>query len=238
MSVLEVDDVARSFGGIKAVEGVSLTVEKQESVGLIGPNGSGKSTLFNLVSGVFKPDRGQVRFLDQNVTGWPTYRVARAGMGRTFQIPALFLNMTVRQNLLAAAVESDWTGAPARAMDVMELLDLTPLSEELADTLSGGQQKLLEFGRVLMRDPALILLDEITAGVHPRLRAVILKAIDRQREGGKSFIVIEHDMELVRTICDRVVVMDFGEVVARGSFAEIAQNPEVVQAYLGRPAAS
>lgn len=234
MSVLEVDHVRRAFGGIQAVAGVSFTVERQEIVGIIGPNGSGKSTLFNLVTGVHPPTAGTIRLLGRDVTGWASHRIARAGLGRTFQIPALFVNMTVRQNLLTAAVQGDWKDAPRRATQVLDALDLVSVADDLAATLSGGQQRLLEFGRVLMHDPALILLDEVTAGVHPRLREIILGEVGRLREHGRTFVVIEHDMELVRAVCERVIVMDAGEIVAEGSFEQVARDQQVVEAYLGR----
>jgi len=235
MSVLEVQDLRRSFGGIQAVDGVSLRVEVQEVVGIIGPNGSGKSTLFNLVTGVHAPDSGAIRLRGRDITGWAPHRVARAGLARTFQIPGLFVNMTVRQNLLTAAVHGDWRAAPERARAVLEQLEITHVADDLAGTLSGGQQRLLEFGRVLMQDPHLILLDEVTAGVHPRLQEIILAAVRQLREQGTTFVVIEHDMELVRTICERVIVMDAGEVVAQGAFEDIARDEHVLEAYLGRP---
>ncbi|MBX6323468.1 MAG: ABC transporter ATP-binding protein, partial [Rhodospirillaceae bacterium] len=219
-----------------AVNGVTLAVRRQEILGVIGPNGSGKSTLFNLVSGQLRPDGGTIRFAGRDIAGWPPYRVARAGIGRTFQIPALFQNMTVRDNLMAAAVEGDWARAPQRAVEVIELLRLAPVAGNLAADLSGGQQKLLEFGRALMRDPRLMLLDEVTAGVHVSVRSVILDTILALREKGKTFMLIEHDMEFVRTVCDRIVVMDAGAVVASGAFADIARDSLVMQAYLGRPA--
>jgi branched-chain amino acid transport system ATP-binding protein len=236
MSVLAVDDLRRSFGGIQAVGGVTFDVRQQEVVGIIGPNGSGKSTLFNLVTGVYRPDGGSIRLLGRDITGLAAHRIARAGLARTFQIPGLFVNMTVRQNLLTAAVHGEWKAAPARAEEVLEQLDITRVADDLAGTLSGGQQRLLEFGRVLMQDPQVILLDEVTAGVHPRLREIILGAVGRLREAGRTFVVIEHDMELVRTICERVIVMDAGEIVAQGPFDEVARDPHVVEAYLGRPA--
>jgi branched-chain amino acid transport system ATP-binding protein len=235
MSVLEVDQVRRAFGGIEAVAGVSFAVQPQEVLGIIGPNGSGKSTLFDLVAGEQRPSSGTVRLLGRDVTGWQPHRIARAGLGRTFQIPALFANMSVAHNLLTAAVQEDWRGAPDRAAEVLDALDLAHVADDLAGTLSGGQQRLLEFGRVLMRDPELILLDEVTAGVHPRLRDIMLSAVGRLRDGGKTFVVIEHDMELVRTVCERVIVMDAGEIVAEGPFEQIASDQQVVEAYLGRP---
>jgi branched-chain amino acid transport system ATP-binding protein len=237
MSVLEVSDLRRAFGGIQAVGGVTFAVQPQEIVGIIGPNGSGKSTLFNLVTGVYRSDGGAIRLLGQDITRMAPHRIARAGLGRTFQIPGLFVNMTVRQNLLTAAVHGDWKAAPSRADAVLEQLDITHVAGDLAGSLSGGQQRLLEFGRVLMQDPQLILLDEVTAGVHPRLREIILGAIRRLRDEGRTFVVIEHDMELVRTICERVIVMDAGEIVAQGTFEEIARDEQVVEAYLGRPVA-
>ncbi len=234
MNAVEVCDVSRSFGGIKAVAGVSFTVEAAEIVGIIGPNGSGKSTLFNLLTGVQTPATGTIALLGREITGWPPYRIARAGMGRTFQIPAPFANMTVRENLLTAAVEADWRTARRRAEEVLASLDLAHVADDLADTLSGGQRRLLEFARVQMRDPAVILLDEVTAGVNPRLREIILGAVLALRKHGKTFIVIEHDMELVRTLCERIIVMDAGEIVAQGSFDEITSNELVIDAYLGR----
>jgi branched-chain amino acid transport system ATP-binding protein len=234
MSVLEVQELRRAFGGIQAVAGVSFTVERQEIVGIIGPNGSGKSTLFNLVTGLHAPNAGTIRLLGRDVTGWTSHRIARVGLGRTFQIPALFTNMTVRQNLLTAAVQGSWKDAPQRAEQVLDALDLVRVADDLAGTLSGGQQRLLEFGRVRMHDPDLILLDEVTAGVHPRLREIILAEVGRLREQGRTFVVIEHDMELVRTICERVIVMDAGEIVAQGPFEEVARDQQVVEAYLGR----
>ncbi len=234
--LLELRNVSRSFGGIRAVNGVGLQVAPREIVGLIGPNGSGKSTLFDLISGVRRPDAGRIRFRGLDITGWPPHRIARAGIGRTFQIPALFGNMTVLENLKAAAVEGDWRGAPARAARVLELLRLEPVRDHLAADLSGGQQKLLELGRVLMRNPVLMLLDEATAGVHVSVRATILDAVRAKREEGATFMLIEHDMEFIRAVCDRIVVMNFGEVVASGDFDRLVRDSRVMQAYLGRRA--
>ena len=235
MTVLEVRDIRRNFGGIQAVAGVSLALENQEIVGIIGPNGSGKSTLFNLLTGILKPTSGQVLLGGKDITGWSPHRVARAGMGRTFQIPALFVNMTVKENLYAAIVEGDWRHAEKRSSEVLELLQLGHVRDSLAGGLSGGQQRLLEFGRVLMREPDIILLDEVTAGVHPNLRRIILNAVRQLQERGRAFLVIEHDMELVRTTCERIIVMDAGQIVAEGTFEEIASDKSVVEAYLGVP---
>jgi branched-chain amino acid transport system ATP-binding protein len=234
--ILVVRGLRRSFGGIKAANDVNLEIWRREIVGLIGPNGSGKSTLFNLVSGAIRPEGGEILFGGRDIAGWKPHRVARAGLARTFQIPALFENMTVLENLLAAAAEGHWTGARDRAEEVMRLLRIEAVRDNRAMDLSGGQQKLLEFGRVMMRDAALVLLDEVTAGVHPNIRRIILDAVAHLRARGTTFFLIEHDMELVRHVCDRIIVMDAGQVITTGTFDEIASNSEVMQAYLGRRA--
>ena len=237
MNAVEVKDLRRSFGGIKAVAGVSLAVEPGEIVGIIGPNGSGKTTLFSLLSGTIAPSGGVINLLGRDVTRMPAYRIARLGLGRTFQIPTPFTNMTVRENLLAAAVEGDWKAARSRADEVLEALEITHVAGDLAGTLSGGQLRLLEFGRVQMRDAEVILLDEVTAGVNPRLRQIILSRVRALREKGKTFLIIEHDMELVKSVCERIIVMDAGEIVFEGTFQDVASNELVIDAYLGRPAA-
>lgn len=233
--MLVVRGLHKHFGGIKAANGVDLEVGRREIAGLIGPNGSGKSTLFSLVCGTVAPDKGEVRFDGRDIAGKDAYKVARLGLARTFQIPALFDNMTVTENLLAAAAEGHWPGAHERAAETLALLRLEHVADNRASDLSGGQQKLLEFGRVIMRQARLILLDEVTAGVHPGIRKIILEAIAKLRARGVSFLVIEHDMEMVRNVCDRIIVMDAGRVVTSGSFDEIVRNFEVMQTYLGRP---
>jgi branched-chain amino acid transport system ATP-binding protein len=233
--ILVVRGLHKHFGGIKAADGVDLEVGRQEIAGMIGPNGSGKSTLFSLVSGMVRPDRGEIRFEGEEIAGMSAHRIARLGLARTFQIPAMFDNMTVTENLLAAAAQGHWGGARERAAETLSLLRLEPVADNRASELSGGQQKLLEFGRVVMREARLILLDEVTAGVHPNIRKIILEAIATLRAKGVSFLVIEHDMEMVRNVCDRIIVMDAGRVVASGAFEDIVRNSEVMQSYLGRP---
>ncbi|MDQ2633434.1 MAG: ABC transporter ATP-binding protein [Pseudomonadota bacterium] len=233
--ILVVRGLHKHFGGIKATNGVDLEVGRREIAGLIGPNGSGKSTLFGLVAGTVAPDQGEIRFDGHDIAGLSAHRIARLGIARTFQIPALFDNMTVTENLLAAAAEGHWPGARERAAETLALLKLEHIADNRASDLSGGQQKLLEFGRVVMRQASLILLDEVTAGVHPNIRKIILDAIARLRERGVTFLVIEHDMELVRNVCDRIIVMDSGRVVTSGAFEDIVRDSEVMQSYLGRP---
>jgi branched-chain amino acid transport system ATP-binding protein len=233
--ILLVRGLYKHFGGIKATNGVDLAVGRQEIAGLIGPNGCGKSTLFSLVSGTVAPDKGEIRFDGRAIAGMSAHRIARLGLARTFQIPALFDNMSVTENLLAAAAEGHWSGAQERAATTLALLKLEHVADNRASDLSGGQQKLLEFGRAVMRQATLILLDEVTAGVHPDIRKIILEAIASLRERGVSFLVIEHDMEMVRSVCDRIIVMDSGRVVTSGAFEDIVRNSEVMQTYLGRP---
>ena len=235
MSLLEVDNVTLKFGGVVAVNQVSFSVEEGEVFALVGPNGAGKSTLFNLISRFYDPFEGDIRFDGKSILDRAPHEIARLGIARTFQIPALFDNMTVTENLLAAAAEGHWSGAHERAAETLALLKLEHVADNRASDLSGGQQKLLEFGRVVMRQASLILLDEVTAGVHPNIRKIILEAIARLRERGVSFLVIEHDMELVRNVCDRIIVMDSGRVVTSGAFEDIVRDSEVMQSYLGRP---
>lgn len=232
--ILTVRNLRRRFGGIVAANDVSLEIRRQEIVGLIGPNGSGKSTLFSLIAGSVPPESGSILFNGEEIAGRKPYRIARLGLARTFQIPALFENMTVTENLLAAAAEGHWAGARERADEAMRMLSLEAVRGNRAVDLSGGQQKLLEFGRIIMRQASLILLDEVTAGVHLNIRKIILDAIARLRREGVTFFIIEHDMELVRNVCDRIIVMDAGQVITTGTFDEIARNSEVMQAYLGR----
>lgn len=233
MAVVEARKLRRTFGGLVAIHGIDFSVDAGEVVGFIGPNGSGKSTLFNVLTGVLKPDSGQILLFGKDITARPTHLIARAGVARTFQIPLLFWNMTVQENLLAASVEGDWSTVETRARDVLELLELTRMRDHQARDLSGGQQRLLEMGRILMRDPKVVFLDEVAAGVHPRLRLIILAAIQKLRDSGASIFVIEHDMELTQSICDRMVVMDAGRVIAEGTFEQVTSDPTVMNAYLG-----
>lgn len=233
MKALEVQGLRRAFGGLVAVNDVSFAVEPGEVVGVIGPNGSGKSTLFNLLTGVLKPDHGSIHLFGTDITRAAIHHIARLGVARTFQIPQLFINMTVRDNLLAATVEGSWHDAPERADAVLELLQLDPVSDQLARGLSGGQQRLLEMGRILMRSPKLVFLDEVAAGVHPKLRVTIMKAIEELRARRVGIFVIEHDMELTQTVCDRMIVMNAGSILAQGSFKEVTSDAAVMEAYLG-----
>ncbi len=231
--ILEVRDLSKDFGGLHAVSHVSLTVLPGEIVGIIGPNGSGKSTLFNLLSRLLPPSGGTIRFAGRDITAMPAYRCARIGLARTFQIPSPFERMTVLENLLAVYRPEPVERMKTRAREILALLKLTRLADERADTCSGGQLKLLEIGRALMCEPKLLLLDECVAGVNPVLRAEIVALLRGLRTGGMTILLIEHDMEWVRALCDRLAVMHHGEIIAAGTFDEVTQNATVVDAYLG-----
>lgn len=230
--ILQTDKLTKRFGALTANDHISLSVERGEIRGLIGPNGSGKTTFFNCLTGFHEPEEGSIEFDGTDVTGWKPHRIARQGMVRTFQIVSPFKNMTVRQNMLAGRVP-DHVDKQARVDEVLAFLEIDHIAENDAGGISGGQQKLLELGRVLMLDPDCILLDEPTAGVNPALEKRVLAHIQELNEEGMTFVVVEHDMSVMRTIADSVSVFDQGEYIAEGPFEEIQQDKRVRKAYLG-----
>ncbi|UCD77569.1 MAG: ABC transporter ATP-binding protein [Desulfobacterales bacterium] len=217
-----------------AVDSVDLVFDSGTAVGIIGPNGSGKTTLFNLITGYHKSDAGTIIYKDRDITGLKPFQVARIGIGRTFQIPIPFSKMTLLENMLVPHMAESIKNIKKRAEELLELFYLDHLSAELAENLSGGQLKLLEIARTLMRDPDTILFDECVAGVNPTIRAEIMGHLKHLRERGKTLILIEHDMEWISEISEKVVVMDFGRVIAQGTFSEIYSDQRVREAYLGR----
>ncbi len=249
--MLAVDNIVKRFGGVTAVDGCSLRVETGSITGLIGPNGAGKSTLFNIAAGFIKPDAGTVTLDDRDVTGMPPHRLFHQGLVRTFQIPHEFERMTLRENLMIVPpmqagenvlnplfrpwrVAAQERELKARAEDVLEFLNLAHLADELAGRLSGGQKKLLELGRTMMTDARMVLLDEPGAGVNRTLLARLADDIRRlNRERGYTFCIIEHDMDLIASLCDPVVVMAQGKVLTAGTMAEVRRDPRVREAYLG-----
>ena len=245
MALLEIQDLTKHFFKFSALSRVSLDVEPGELLGIIGPNGSGKTTLFNCVTGVLRPSGGRVRFRGEDITGLSADAVFRRGVARTFQLIQLFPEMTVFENMLMAAQERQGTllgrlvhredGAGSdRAIGLLEYLGIAALKDDLASNLSYGQQKLLDFGMALMSEPEVILLDEPLAGVNPTMIKTLVGHILALNARGHTFVVIEHNMEVVMALCRRIVVLSQGERIAEGTPAEVADNPLVLDAYFGR----
>jgi branched-chain amino acid transport system ATP-binding protein len=237
MTLLAVNDINKSFGGLQALLNVSLTIEEPQLVGLIGPNGAGKTTLTNILDGVYKPNQGQVWLLGERIDGLPPYQIARKGLGRTFQVTRAFRRMTVMENMLVPALALHPTAGrrklQEKAFKILEFLTIEHLANEYGRGLSGGQQKLLELGRLLMLDPKVIILDEPFAGVHPKLQETIYGYINKVRADGKAVILISHDMESIFTLSERLVVLHFGEVIADGDPQDVKMDSAVIEAYLG-----
>ena len=249
--ILALDDIVKEFGGLRAVDGCSFTIEPRTITGLIGPNGAGKSTLFNLITGFLPCTAGRIYFQGERIDGARPHAIAKRRLARTFQIPGELKRMTTLENLMLVPagqsgeslwkawalpwrVRSEEARIRERALDVLETLGLVALRDELAGNLSTGQKKLLELGRALMADPALVLLDEPAAGVNPTLMRTLVGLLRKLRdERGVSFLVIEHDMEVVMDLCDPVIVMANGRILASGPPKEIQNDPLVLEAYLG-----
>ncbi len=234
--MLEVTNLTKRFGGVIAVNNLSMRVEKGTVLGLIGPNGAGKTTLVNTITGIFKPDSGTIYYKGERIDGLPVHEITRKGIGRTFQLTELFKNLDVIQNML---VPSTWqtkrnTPPQERAQELLEFFELTQMRDEMAKNLSGGQQKLLDLATISMLDPELLLLDEPFFGIHPVLKKKILDKIKiMHEEMGKTFVIVSHDIGTVMYVCKEVVVMNAGEVIATGTPAEIQNNVRVLEAYLG-----
>ncbi len=250
--MLKVQNINKYFGGLKAVNNVTLKVNQGSITGLIGPNGAGKTTLFNTIAGVYSPNSGEIFLEDNNITGLKPHELFNLGILRTFQIAHEFSSLTVLENLMMvpnkqlgenliyawfknSLVKKQEEEIRAKAIEVIDFLNLSHLTQELAGNLSGGQKKLLELGRTMMVDSKLVLLDEVGAGVNRTLLNEISDAIIRlNKEKNYTFFVIEHDMDLIEKICDPVIVMAEGSVLFEGKFAQVKSNEEVIEAYLGR----
>ncbi len=241
--LLTIRGISKRFSGLVALDGVNLGVEKGEILGLIGPNGSGKTTLFNCITGLLPPDAGRITLGGVDITGWPPYRVARAGLARTFQQSRLYGQMSVLANMLISSQPryrlSDLLRPPsraekARAQEILTLLTLWEARTMRAADLSGGQQKLLEIGMALMPDSPLLLLDEPAGGINPTLLTTIMELLRRiNTNQGKTLLIIEHNMPVIMGVAHRIVVLNHGVTIAEGRPAEIQENPLVLDAYLG-----
>ncbi|WBU54810.1 ABC transporter ATP-binding protein [Paracoccus sp. SCSIO 75233] len=250
--MIQVENLHKKFGGFSAVDGASLTIETGSITGLIGPNGAGKSTLFNVIAGVYAPTEGRVIMDGEDITGLPPHELFHKGLLRTFQLAHEFSTMTVRENLMMvpagqagerivntwfarSRIRNEEAALRKKADEVLEFLTIDHLADEKAGNLSGGQKKLLELGRTMMVDAKIVFLDEVGAGVNRTLLMTIADAITRlNKERGYTFCVIEHDMDFIGKLCDPVIVMAEGKVLAEGSADSIMQNEAVIEAYLGR----
>src|SRR5262245_45555086 len=248
--MLEVSGLVKAFGSLRAVDGVDLAIQAGTITGLIGPNGAGKTTLFNLIAGTLVPDAGAIRFLGERIDRLSPDRIFARGLARTFQVPRPFPQMTVLENLMLVPpgqcgerfwnnwvrpgrVRGEERGARERAMEVLELCDLAAQAGETAGRLSGGQQKLLELARVLVAEPRLILLDEPAAGVNPALLETLVDRVVRLNRRGVTFLVIEHNIDLVVRLCRPIVVMAQGTLIYHGDAEGLRKDRRVLDAYLG-----
>ncbi len=239
MAYLSIDRVAISFGGLKALDGVTFSVEAGELVGLIGPNGSGKTTLINILSGHLAPDDGEVRLEENRIDGLPPEALAARGVLRTFQLTRVFPRMSALDNLMVAgcALGLAQEAAERRALELLEDLSLTRLRSEDAGHLSGGQMKLLEFGACFMVPPKIALLDEPFAAIHPTMKEIMAGFIRRRHAAGQTFLLVSHDMPVIVELCPRTVCMNAGAVIADGATRTVLTSPVVIEAYLGEAAA-
>jgi branched-chain amino acid transport system ATP-binding protein len=248
--MLEASNLVKDFGGLRAVNQVSFRIAEHTISGLIGPNGAGKTTMFNMLAGALRPTSGTITFLGERIDHRPPHAIFRTGLVRTFQIPRPFAEMTVLENVMLVPLQqagehfwNNWVrrgtvraqerAARDRARETLAFLGLERLAGEYAKNLSGGQQKLLEIARALMADPKLILLDEPGAGVNPTLLGTIMDKLEEIHDTGITFLIIEHNMDLIAALCDPVIVMAQGGFLMEGSPDEVRSDPRVLEAYLG-----
>ena len=244
--ILKINKVTKKFGGLVALRDVSFNVQKNQITGLIGPNGAGKTTLFNTMSGVYKADHGEIVFNDKNIINLPAHRIADIGIARTFQIARPFLDLTVTENVLVGLGEKNYQGIIKpfklsknavnikKANEILEMVGMIEFNKHKASDLSLGYKRRLGIARALALDPEVLMLDEPLAGLGKDVSSKMLELVQKLKEDKMTIVIIEHDMEAIMSICDKIIVLNQGEKIAEGKPEEIQNNKEVVEAYLGK----